>query len=444
MNTLVAAPDRVLISTRAALPVDRAASAMSMPVGRSVLIYGCAFAVAGATPFLLLPILTRALSPQQFGEVTSFLILTTILSNAAGLSAHGFVSVRYFKTTTPEFRGLATSATLAVVAAHALAALALVALFPQLQRLLDLPLALSMLAVAAALVLSLNLIFLSIFQSAGQPLLYLRSRLVQAIIEFSLCVALITLFVADSGSRIYSYAAALAASAAVGLVMCWRRGHLGAGIDRTHLRSLAAFGLPMLPHIVAGSALVYVDRVVVSSLLGNESLGIYMVAMQIGMAMVVLIEPLNKALGPWLFDQLAKDDPALRRMIVRRTYMLYGVLAAIGIAVAGAASLFFDELIGARYGAARAIVPWMVAGFVLQGMYYSVVNYLFFAERTGRLSIMSSATAIVGCGVSYALTSSFGLAGAGISFAFNNGLLFVLVWFAASKAVPMPWWPWRA
>ena len=417
---------------------------MTTPVGRSVLIYACAFAAAGATPFLLLPILTRALSPQQFGEVTSFLILTTMLANVAGLSAHGFVSVRYFKTPAAEFRGLATSTSVAIVAAHALAALAVLVLFPQLKRILELPLSLSLLAVAAALVLSLNLIFLSIFQSAGQPLLYLRSRLVQATIEFFLCVALITLFVADSGSRIYSYAAAIAASAAVGLFECWRRGHLGTGIDRTHLRSLAAFGLPMLPHIVAGSALTYIDRVVVSSLLGAESLGIYMVAMQIGMAMVVLIEPLNKALAPWLFEQLTKNDPALRRMIVGRTYLLYGGLIVIGIVVAGATSLFFDELIGARYGTARTIVPWMVAGFVLQGMYYTVVNYLFFAERTGRLSIMSGTTAIVGCGVSYALTSSFGLVGAGISFAFNNGLLFALVWFAAARAVAMPWWPWRA
>ena len=67
-------------------------------VRRSIVIYACAFAVAGATPFLLLPVLTRHLSPAQFGEVTSFLMVTALLGNLAGLSAHGFVTVRYFKT----------------------------------------------------------------------------------------------------------------------------------------------------------------------------------------------------------------------------------------------------------------------------------------------------------------------------------------------------------
>lgn len=420
-----------------------ATTSMASPVGRSFLIYACAFAVAGATPFLLLPILTRYLSPQQFGEVTSFLILTTMLANVAGLTAHGFVSVRYFKVPAFEFRGLASSAVVAVIAAHAATALAVALLFPLLRQLLQLPLGLALLATVAALVLSLNLIFLSIFQSSGQPLLYLRARVLQGLVEFFLCIGLIFLFIPDSGARIYSYTMAVAASAAFGLRHCLRRGFIGGEIDRAHLRSLAAFGVPMLPHIVAGSALTYIDRIVVSSLLGSESLGFYMVAMQIGMVIIMLIEPLNKALAPWLFEQLSKNEPARRRAIVRKTYVLFAALVVTGIGVASVASVYFDELIGARYGAARTLVPLMVAGFVLQGMYYAVVNYLFYAEKTGRLSLMSGLTASVGCVTSYGLTHSFGLLGAGISFVLNNGVLFLLVWFAASRAVSMPWLPRR-
>ena len=409
------------------------------PIGRSVLIYSVAFAVAGATPFVLLPILTRQLSPQQFGEVTSFLILATVLANLAGLSAHGFVSVRYFKSTADDFRGLVTSTTAAVVVAHLVAAVLVAAFFSQLREALGLPLGLSLFAVAAALVLSLNLIVLSLFQSTGQPLLYLRARLIQCAFEFFLCLALLALFVPDAGARIYSYCAAVAASAVFGLHVCLRQRFIGGGVDRKHLRSLARFGVPMLPHIVAGSALAYLDRLMVSSLLGTESLGIFMVAMQIDMVMVVFIEPLNKALAPWLFEQLARNEAATRQMIVKRTYLLCGMLAACGVAVAIVATALFDQLIGARYVAARPLVPLFVAGFVLQGMYYTVVNYLFYAEQTGRLSMMSGLTAIVACAISYSLTSSFGLVGAGVSFTLANGLLFMLVWFAASRAVAMPW-----
>lgn len=412
---------------------------MSSPVRRSIFIYACAFAVAGATPFLLLPILTTRLSPAQFGEVTSFLVLTALLANLAGLSAHGFVSVRFFKSTASQFRVLVSSAITALGATHALAALVVTLLFPLLADALGLPLGFTLLAALAALFLNLNLIFLAIFQSSGQPTRYLQARVVQGLFEFALCVGLIYLVAADAGSRIYSYVVAITASALLGLYYCIRSGQVGASVERTALRNLVLFGVPMMPHIVAGTAITYMDRLLVSSLLGKESLGIYMVALQVGMGMIALIEPLNKALAPWLFERLSKGPPEVRHMIVRRTYQLYLALAVVGVLVASLAHVFFDLLIGEKFAAARSLIPWMVAGFVLQGMYYSVVNYMFYAEKTGRLSLVTGSTAVVGCAISYALTSAYGLHGAAASFLVNNTLMFLLVWAVAAQAVPMPW-----
>lgn len=413
---------------------------MSRQLGRSVLIYACAFAVAGATPFVLLPILTRLLSPTQFGEVTAFLMLTVMVANAAGLSVHGLVSVRYFKVEREELRRLVSAALLLVLAAHAVVLVAVLVLHGPLVRLFELSAGSSALAVVAALALSLNLVFLALFQSSDRPLHYLGARLIQGAVELGLCLALLWLFIPDAGARTLSYALALVASAAFGAAWAWRQGHLGpATLSRQRLRALLAFGAPMLPHVAAGTAITYLDRMVVSSLLGAQSLGLYMAAMQVGMVMIALVEPLNKALAPWLFRQLARDDEAVRRMIVRRTYGLFAALVLAGVLLATLAWMLFDRLVGTAYVAARPLVPWMVAGFVLQGMYYAVVNYLFFAERTGRLSVTSATTAVVGLGVSYLLTSHWGLLGAGMSFAINNALLLVLVWVVAAAAVPMPW-----
>ncbi|MFM2056675.1 MAG: hypothetical protein RLY71_1060 [Pseudomonadota bacterium] len=410
-------------------------------VRRSVVIYACAFAVAGATPFLLLPVLTRHLSPAQFGEVTSFLMFTALLGNFASLSAHGFVSVRYFKTEPAAFAPLVGTALGVLALSHALALATTGLLHPLLERVLDLPLAPSLLAVVAAFFMNLCLVWLALFQSSGQPVRYLQARLIQGVLELGLGSVLVVWVLAEAWARTGSYTAALGASAAFGAWMCHRRGLFTLRFERTQLKALLAFGLPLLPHIVAGTTIGYLDRLVVSSLLGAESLGFYMVAMQIGMAMVALTEPLNKALAPWLFEQLAKNDEAVRRMIVRRTYLLFAALALLGLVVAAAAHLLFEQLISPRYAPARALIPWMVGGFVLQGLYTSVVNYLFYAERTGRLSVASATAAVMGCCVSWFMTTHHGLQGAAMSFAFNSAVLFLLVWALAAKAVPMPWWP---
>jgi O-antigen/teichoic acid export membrane protein len=373
---------------------------VTTPVGRSVLVYGCAFAVAGATPFVLLPFLTQRLAPAEFGVVASFLMFVALLANLTGLSVHGFASVRYFKEERATLAAMVADATALLLISHAL------------------------------------------FQSSQQPLRYLKARLLQAGLEIGLCVALVLAVAAVAVARTGSYAVAIAASAVLGAWWCRRQGLVAGWPGRGHWRALLRFGLPLLPHLVAGTAIVHLDRLVVSTQLGPQSLGLYMSALQLGMVMVLLVEPLHKALAPWLFAQLAKNDDAVRRMVVKRTYALFAGLAALGAVFALAAVAAFDRLVGPAYLEARALVPWMVAGFVLQGLYYGVVNYLFYAERTGRLSMATGTAAVVGAAVAWTLTSAFGLTGAAMSFVVNNAMLLTLVWAMAARAVPMPWWPW--
>jgi O-antigen/teichoic acid export membrane protein len=203
------------------------------------------------------------------------------------------------------------------------------------------------------------------------------------------------------------------------------------------------FGIPMVPHIVAGTSISYVDRLIVSSRLGSESLGIYMVAMQVGMGMMAIIEPLNKALAPWLFSQLSKGHEDLRRTIVKRTYQLFAALILAGMALWLVSWWLFHLFIAPEFGDAKFLIPWMIGGFAFQGMYYGVVNYMFYAERTGLLSMVTGTTALCGGLLSYALVSTIGIEGAGASFMLNNLILFLLVWLVASRTVKMPWRAWR-
>jgi O-antigen/teichoic acid export membrane protein len=412
---------------------------MTASVRRAVLIYASAFAIAGATPFLLLPVLTRHLTPLQFGQATSFLVLAALLGNLGGLSAHGFISVRYFKVSAERFKAIVTSSMVAMAAAHVVMLALVVIIYPWLGRSLDLPFGYVVLAVLGALVLNLNLVSLSIFQASNRPGSYFQARALQGTIEITLCLLFIYALNAGAEARIYSYLGALAASAALGLWMCARRGQVGLRAEVSEAKGVLRFGVPMLPHLLAGTAVTYLDRLLVSALLGVESLGIYMVAMQVGLVMMALIEPLNKALAPWLFGQLGKEDEEVRRIIVKRTYLLFMALTIIGALLVLVSYKLFGRFIGEGFSAARALIPWMVAGFVCQGMYYTQVNYMFYAERTGMLSVRTASVAALGCAISYGLITMFGLQGAGAAFLVNNALLFLMVWHASSRAVKMPW-----
>ena len=398
-----------------------------------------AFAFAGLTPFILLPVLTNHLSPAHFGAVTSFIIWTTLLANIAGLCAHGFVSVRFFKVEANKVKVLVASSIAAVALAHVVATSVLFFFFNNFAQVFDIPIKYLLLGVIASFFVSINLIMLTIFQVTNSAKLYFYDRSFQALVELLLCVLFLHTFFADSGSRIYSYTLAILLSTILALFYMKKIEYIGVKCSYIDSLRLLKFSAPLMPHIVAGTAISNLDRLIVSSSLGAESLGVYMAAMQIGMAMIVLIDPLNKALMPWLFEQLQKNCDDVRRVVVKKTYQLYLVLIFFGVVLYFFANFIFDNIINERYSDARTLIPWFVAGFVMQGMYYTQVNYLFYAERTGRLSLITVLVAIIGVLISWQLTSLYELTGAGASFLINNALMFFLVWYVSSKTVSMPW-----
>lgn len=414
-------------------------AAARSPTGRSVLLYAIAFTFAGLTPIVLLPVLTRELTPAEVGQVTSWIILAGMIGNVCNMSTPALITVRYFKNTTEQLARLMVTAIAVVVAVHALFAAA-VAIRPDLlSEFTSLPDGYSVLAVGAALAFSINLIGLGLMQASQRPGLYLASRVVQSVVEIVGCVALLYLVAATPDARISTYLGALAVCALFALGFSYRTGHLSALPSGTAFKTAMRFSVPIVPHVLAGQLLVNLDRLMVSAVLGIESLGIFMVASQLGMAMSLVIEPLNRALAPWLFGALGDADEAKRRQIVLVTYGLFLGLVVLALVLAGLFFLLYDFVFPPEYAAAKAIIFPIAIGMAFQGMYYGVVNYVFYAEATIRLSLITTGTVAASLLTSYLLVSNFELMGAAISFMLTNAVLFLSIWFLSSRVVPMPW-----
>ncbi len=408
-------------------------------VKRSVVIYACAFAVAGATPFLLLPVLTRHLSPAQFGEVTAFLMLSALLANVGALGTPGLMSVRVAKTSVSELKGLIGACVISVVAAHLLIAACLA--FAPAAWVAALPVSRSVaqLAVVASFATAATLIILVYFQSAERPMLYLLLRVVQGSGEILLCVLALQLIGADPSARTWTYTCALYLSLGCGLVVLVRSRSVSLKLEAGHFQLIWRVAIPLLPHIIAGTLLGYLDRFILSVTMGAEPLGVYMAAMQIAMMMLIVIEPLHRALAPWLFRQLASSNGMPPLDIVRRTYWLFASLALTALVIAAGGYFIASEVLDARYAAARGLVGWVVLGYLFNGMYYGIVGYIMFAERTAVLSTITIAIVALSTPITYLLTTTAGAKGAALAFAFNNLMLFLVTWRVAAKVHPMPW-----
>src|SRR5690606_374427 len=75
-----------------------------------------------------------------------------------------------------------------------------------------------------------------------------------------------------------------------------------------YIREALRFGIPLIPHVAGIFLLASVDRFVINSELGLAEAGIYMVAVQFGMAASMVFQAVNQAYVPWLFERLKRDD----------------------------------------------------------------------------------------------------------------------------------------
>jgi len=412
---------------------------MKQDLLRAGAIYAAANIVSAGVPFLLLPILTRALSTAGYGEVINFFLLVTLSSSLCGLSVHAAVSVKWFERHRRDFPRLVGSALLLAIASTLVCGLALLAAAGVLRNRLELPIAFWFIAAAQNGATTLLGVRAGLWQSQGRPLPAAAMQISAAVLNMGL--SLIGVFALGLGGegRIYGSVAASAACATVAVWLLLRSGEARWSTDRADIRELARFGIPLVPHALAGALLVTADRFSVSTMLGPEALGVYGTAGQIGMSMNVLGDALVKAASPWMYSQMAQRTPRASLRMVGATYALIPVWLCVALALWLAIRAAGSLLVGPRFAAAIDLSLWFLLGGAMSASSSSIAGLFFFTSKTEWLSLATLAAAAVALVFAPLLTRAFGMTGAALSFVAVQVCALVSSWVLSLWIQPMPW-----
>jgi O-antigen/teichoic acid export membrane protein len=405
----------------------------------STLTYTLANVLSAGIPFLMLPVLTRVLSPEGYGKVGMFSVVLIVLSAFTGLNVHGAVGIRYFNKDKIDYPRYVASCLL-IIAVSTAVVLGLVSLFPRpLEVASKLPEKWLLVAVVVSCAQILIQTQLGIWQSAKRPLAYGGLRLSQSITDGSVSLLLVLGLGLGWQGRLAGMSAAAIVSAGIALLMLVRGRWVRFPADPDYVRAALRFGIPLVPHVIGGMLLAMVDRILISNVLDVSSTGIYMVALQIGMVLGLATDAFNRAYAPWLLETLGKEAPRRDVAIVRFTYLYFLVVVGIAVALAVLAPAVLGILVGTQFRAAAPIVVYITVGFAFGGMYYMVTNYVFFAGRTGSLAVITTISGVSNALLTYWLLHRDGLVGAARAFMLAQVLMFAGTWWLAQRSRPMPW-----
>ena len=412
-----------------------------MKILRAGIIYTIGNVASAAVPFALLPLLTRVLSPAEYGIVVAFGLMVTLCMPFAGLNVHAAVGVAWFKRPREEMRAFVGAALAVAISSALLTAVVIAALLPLVSSA-----AFSfdpIWGAVAAVTAGANVLLqcrLGLWQSQQRPVPNVTLQFIASTLNVVLSlVAVLVLGWGGAGRNAgIALAAVLTAACAIGLLLLSRDAIWS--LRRDHIKALMLYGLPLIPHVLGGVLIGTADRWIVSTQLGAEMLGIYGASAQLGMVMTILADAFIKAYNPWLYARLASTKflrtnipssaPSMLRC--RSSCVLPRWSARVCILPAVFCS-------GAQYRAATVVLPWFMLGGAFIGIYFCVSNLFFFSGRTSLLSLVTSSSAVVGTLLIWLLAARFGIEGAAMGYAATQGLLALTATVVASRHYDLPW-----
>ncbi len=405
---------------------------------KSSFIYTMTSLLNRAIPFLLLPVLTRYLTPEDYGIVAMFTVVSLIVGTFTGLSVHGSIQREYYNKENINFK-VYVGNTLIILFVSTLLTLLLSFLIEKIYiKYIPFDSFWMSLIIIMSFFQFLTLSNLAIYQAQMKAFQYGLVEISQTLINVLLSIIFVVLFHLNWQGRILGQ---LIAVLIVGLYSLYLliKNWVKWSINIDYIKKALNFSIPLIPHTLGGMLIATADRFLLTNLLGLEQTGIYMVGLQIGMVIGLLADSFNRAYVPWLFKSLNQNDERVKYKIVKFTYLYF-----IGILLlACTVSLFFyisiSFIVGEKFIESRKIILWIALGNAFNGMYYMVTNYIFYVYKTKYLMIITFLTGVINVGLTYVFIKIYGLVGAALAYMLSFFFIFILTWMVSAKVYKMPW-----
>jgi O-antigen/teichoic acid export membrane protein len=336
-----------------------------------------------AIGFFLIPIYTRYLTPDDYGIIALAAVIMSILSIFYLLGQNGSLGRFYYdyyhdKKELKEYVGTITISVIGISFIFTL----LLSLFgePLFAKLIkDVPF-------NPYILLALWTTFFGILLPFPLILYQVRERSFTysffSVVRFIISVSLILYFVVVlKEGALGSLKGGFFSALIFFIIACFLlKKDLSFKIKIKKLKKSLHFGLPLIPHALAGWILTLMDRIFLNYYSTLAVVGIYTLGYQIGSVMSLITTSINMAWAPFFMSTAKEKGEEAKSIFSQLTTYYMVVIFFIGLAI----SLFAKDIIflmaTPKYYVSYKVIPIIVGTYVLNGMYYMVVNQIFYTK----------------------------------------------------------------
>ena len=406
-------------------------------------VYISSSIIKNIIPFLLLPVLTRYLTPSDYGIASTFQVLLAFAVVFVGLNMHGAVAINFFEMDKREFKIYISNVVFVLLASFFLNFCVILTTKKYLFHLLKFPENWLPIIIGVALFQSVFMLTLTLWQVEQKPLLHGIFQILQTVLNITLSLVFVVALGWRWQGRLLGITIASIALGLISFLILYKRKYIELSFNKAYIKDALLFGIPLIPHALGGWIITSIDRIFINSMVGVTATGIYTVGYQVGMIIGLLASSFNQAWSPFLFEKLKEDNPHTKTKIVKFTYLYFFAIIFLALVLSFIAPWFFKFFVGEDFYCAYKYVLWIALGYAANGMYFMVVNYIFYVKKTYILSWITFVSAGINTILNYFLIKANGAIGAAQATTISFFLSFILTWILSAKVYKMPWITWK-
>lgn len=417
-------------------------------VVKQALIYTITDGLSKAMSFLLLPLISVYLLPEQLGIAANFDVLQNILMLIAGQAIVNSIPYFYYERNRTQVAVLISSLLFLIIIANIIFAFVIFFTFPIIENYLQLGLVLQLLTTVSVVAHLLTSIDVVLFRLEEKPYAFSILQISQTSIMIILLFIFVVYLRLEAIGKIMSTVCAFSVMALVHIVLLIRRGYITLKISLAEVKRLLKFGIPLLPHSLSFWFKSGVDKIVVTSFCGLAVNGLYSMALSFAAIYSIFFRAFQNAYVPYLQKRLNKmttlNEKTEKRNIVILTYKIFSGALVLYIAVVLVCWIAINYFLSEKYIDSFQFIPWLLLGLTIQTMYNLVVEFPYSVKKTTGLGLFTFWGSLIQMGLTYVLVREIGVNGVNYSAVVGAIVTTLGVWWYSNHVYPMPWFSLKA
>ena len=402
-------------------------------------IYLSSSILSKAIPFLLLPVMTKYLSPEEYGLLSIFMIFITLYSAFIGMNMHANISKNFFKITKDELSLYIGN--ILYILAFTLVGYFTITFFIGLwfDELFSIPIAWLLIIPIISAMSMINELNTTILRNEQRAYMFGIFEFSKTAITMAFTILFLVVFNIGWYSQILGLIVGGIVFSIVGIWYMYQREYITFKFNKEKIKSILHISIPLIPHVLGGVVINMSDRLFIERMVGLEAVGLYSVGYSFGMIVMLFTDAFIKAWGPWFYKNLAEPTESKKQKIVKYTYIYIISIFILAIIISVIGEFILPYFVDERYHGASEFILWVSLGYAVQGVYKIFFPYLVHISRTSFLATSTVMAALVNLVLNYILINMYGAIGAAYATVGAFAVSALLVFWYQQKNYYMPW-----